>query len=238
MIKDNIEKLKRSVYLACAKSKRDFNSVTIVAVSKGRAIEQVIEAVNAGLADIGENKVQEALLKYQHLSPDTQHLTPNTQHLAPVQWHMVGHLQTNKVRDAVRIFDMIHSVDSLRLALAIDAEASRIQKTQDVLIEVNVSGEKSKFGLKPTDVIGVVKSISRLENIKLKGLMTVAPVTEDPKQSRVYFRILREIKDKINQIKVLGHELNVLSMGMTDDFEIAIEEGSTMVRVGRAVFEG
>jgi pyridoxal phosphate enzyme (YggS family) len=231
MIKDNIKKLKERVSIACSKSNRDVSSVTVVAVSKGRTPEQIQEAVNAGLFDIGENKVQEALVKYRQL-------TPNTKSQTPIRWHMVGHLQTNKVKEAVKIFDTIQSVDSLHLALAIDAQAARIRKVQDILIEVNVSGETAKFGLKPGQVTETVKSIVRLEYVRIKGLMTVAPVADNPEKSRPYFGMLKALLDELNRSQVTGYGLEVLSMGMTDDFQAAIEEGSTMVRVGRAIFEG
>lgn len=220
MIKENLLKVKERISLACSKINKDPNSVTIVAISKARPPEQIKEAIEAGITDIGENRVQEAIIKYNGLRP--------------TQWHMVGHLQTNKARDAVRIFDLIHSVDSVRLASEIDKQAARINKIQDILIQVNTSGEPTKFGLKPDDTIEVVEEITRFKNINIKGLMTVMPIVDNAEKTRLYFRMLRGLRDKINQLTTC--QLTVLSMGMTDDFEVAIEEGSNMVRLGRAIF--
>jgi len=147
---------------------------------------------------------------------------------------LVGHLQTNKVKDAVRIFDLIQSVDSLRLAAEIDKQAAKINKIQDILIEIKTSPEATKFGLKPNAAIEVIKEIAQLKNINMKGLMTIAPLVDEPEKTRPYFRQLRELRD---YLRAMNYELGILSMGMTDDFEVAIEEGSNMVRIGRAIFE-
>ncbi len=220
MVKENILKLRERIA----------DSITIVAVSKGRTLEQIKEAVEAGITDIGENKVQEALEKYNAIRT-----TPYAQR---IKWHMVGHLQTNKVKEAVNIFNLIQSADSLHLAQEIDKWAARINKIQNILVEVNVCGESSKFGLKPDAAIGVIEEIARLKNININGLMTIAPVVDNPEKTRPYFRLLRELRDKINSLLSTGHQLSTLSMGMTDDFEAAIEEGATMVRLGRAIFGG
>ena len=151
---------------------------------------------------------------------------------------MVGHLQTNKVREAVAIFDLIHSVDSLRLAEEINKQAARINKVQDILIEVKTSPEATKYGLMPQDAPAFVKDASGLRNLKVKGLMTIAPLADNPQQSRSYFKALREIFDYINGLSAPSQRLSILSMGMSEDFEVAIEEGSNMVRIGRAIFEG
>jgi len=222
MIKDNILKLKERASLICAKINRDPDSIIIVAVSKGRTPQQIKEVLEAGITDIGENRVQEALIKYSEL------MTYDLR-LKAIRWHMVGHLQTNKVKDAVRIFDLIQSVDSLRLAEVIDKEAAKIDKIQDILIEIKTSAEESKLGLKPDGAVRVIKEILKFKSINIKGLMTIAPLADDPQKSRPYFRMLRELRDRINKPEVL-------SMGMTDDFEVAIEEGSNMVRIGRAIF--
>lgn len=214
MIKENIAKLKTLVP----------SQVTIVAVSKGRSIEEIKEVIAAGIIDIGENKVQEAQEKYGALKNQR------------VKWHMVGHLQTNKVKDAVKIFDLIQSVDSPHLAQEIDKQALKINKVQDILMEIKTSAEATKFGLKPEEAIAAIKEIAKLKNIKIKGLMTIAPLTDNPEKARPYFRMLRELRDKIYELRVTNYELRVLSMGMTDDFKIAIEEGATMVRLGRAIF--
>lgn len=221
MIKENVPSIRGRIALVCSKINRDFNSITVVAVAKGRTSEQIKEAFEAGITDIGENRVQEALTKYYRLPK--------------IKWHMVGHLQTNKVKEAVRIFDLIHSVDSLRVAKEIDKESAKINKIQDVLLEIKTSPETTKFGLKPDEAIEAIKEISGFKNIKIKGLMTIAPLVDNPEKTRPYFRKLREIRDRINEL--MNYELRILSMGMTDDFEVAIEEGSTMVRIGRAIFE-
>lgn len=229
MLRDNIFKIRERIASLCSRIAQNPYPVTIIAVSKGRTTEEIREAVEAGIKDIGENKVQEAIVKYN----DMQYAASNKQ----IKWHMVGHLQTNKVKEAVRIFDFIHSVDSLHLAVEIDKQAARINKIQDVLIEVKTSDEATKFGLKPEDTIEVIKELSKLKNINIKGLMTIAPVVASPEDARPYFRELRVLKDKINTTGVIHQKLQVLSMGMTDDFEVAIEEGANMIRLGRAIFE-
>jgi hypothetical protein len=231
MIKDNLSKVYRRISFACSKNNLNPSSVTIVAVSKGRSMEQIKEAIEAGITDIGENKLQEAILKYNNLKP-------NTYNLSPIKWHMVGHLQTNKAKDAVKIFDLIQSVDSAHLTAEIDKQAAKINKIQDILIEIKTSPEATKSGVKPTDAVRVIKEISSLKNINIKGLMTIAPLTDNPEKVRPYFRQLRELRDEINRLSTMDYLLSALSMGMTDDFEVAVEEGATMVRLGRAIFEG
>jgi hypothetical protein len=230
MIKENIRKVKEHIALACVKAKRDPNEITIVAVSKNRAPEEVKEAIEAGITDIGENKVQEALLKFRQLSTLT--LQPSA-----VKLHMVGHLQTNKVKDAVKVFDLIHSVDSEGIALEIDKQAAKINKVQDILIQVNTSGEESKFGLHPGALIETFLIIKALKNVSIKGLMTIAPLVDNPEKVRLYFRRLKELRDKIYELRVTSYESLVLSMGMSDDFEVAIEEGADIIRIGRAIYE-
>jgi len=230
VITENIVRIRQRVASACSRAGRAPASVTLVAVTKNRGVEEIKAAITNGVTDIGENRVQEALLKYQHLSPDTYHLTP-------ISWHLVGHLQTNKAKEAVGIFDLIHSVDSRRLAEEIDKQALKINKVQDCLIEVNVSGEASKFGVKPVAAAGLIKEISGLKNISVKGLMTIAPMADDPEKARPYFRQLRELRDNINTLGIWDLKFGILSMGMTDDFEVAVEEGATIVRIGRAIFK-
>lgn len=230
MIKENLLKIKERISLICSKINRDPSSVTIVAVSKGRTPEEIRGVIEAGIHDIGENKVQEALIKYSSLQ------APSFK-LQAINWHMVGHLQTNKVKIALKIFDLIHSVDSLDLAVQIDKQAARINKIQDILIEVKTSPEATKFGLKPEETVEVIQEIAKFKNINIKGLMTIAPIVDNPEKTRPYFRMLKELRDKINSLQLIAYSLQLLSMGMTDDFEIAIEEGSDMVRLGRAIFE-
>jgi len=230
MIKENVSRIRQRILKVCSKINQDPGKITIIAVSKGRSLEQVKEAIDAGISDIGENKVQEAVSKYNELY--AKRYTLNA-----IEWHMVGHLQTNKVKDAVKIFDLIQSIDSMRLAEEIDKEAAKINKIQDILIEIKTSPEESKFGLKADEAIKVITGLTKFKNINIKGLMTIAPIVDNPEKTRPYFRMLRELRNMINGSAVMGYELGVLSMGMTDDFEIALEEGSNMVRLGRAIFE-
>jgi len=230
MIKENIHRINAQISRVCSKINRNPEEISIVAVSKERSPQEIKEVILVGIADIGENRVQEAVAKYIELRP-------NTYDLRPIKWHMIGHLQTNKVKEAVKIFDLIQSVDSLHLAVEIDKQAVKIDKIQDILIEIKTSTEAAKFGLKLDEAVEVIKEIAGLKNINIKGLMTIAPLGGESEKARPYFRMLRELKDKINQAGVLSFQLRVLSMGMTDDFEVAIEEGSTMVRLGRAIFE-
>lgn len=199
----------------CERADRAPSEVTLIGVSKTHRAEAIAAAVRAGLLDIGENRLQEAAPKIDAVHEGA---------LRP-RWHFIGHLQRNKARAALDLFDIIHTVDSERLAQMIDEHAAT---PVQVLLEVNVAGEPSKFGVSPTDVPALVERIRRLTNIDLIGLMTVAPQVRDPEDARPVFRALRELRD--------GTGLRELSMGMTDDFEVAIEEGSTFVRVGRAIF--
>ena len=237
MIRENILEVRRRIEAACLKAKRDPATIKLIVVSKNRSIEEIKEALSAGITEFGENRVQEALLKYS----DKRLATGDT----PIKWHMLGHLQTNKVKEAVKIFALIHSVDSPHLAEEIAKQAAKINKIQDILIEVKTSPEATKFGLMPDEVFDFLKAAQQLKNIAIKGLMTIAPVVSNPEEIRPYFRTLRELKDRIIQAPCLagrqaGSKLYApsLSMGMTDDFEVAIEEGSDMLRIGRAVFEG
>jgi len=228
MIKDNIFKIKERIAQVCSKVKRDPYEINVVAVAKGRTVDEIKEVLDAGIKDIGENKVQEALLKYPQLTQQS------------IRWHMVGHLQTNKVKDALKMSDLIHSVDSSGLAQEIDKQAAKINKIQDILLEVNVSGEATKFGLKPEATIEIIQEIGKFKNINIRGLMTIAPLVDNPEESRPYFRKLRDLRNRINELNRQNrlNELNILSMGMTDDFEVAIEEGADIVRLGRAIFVG
>ncbi len=222
MIKERVIKVKERVSQSCKRAGRDPAEVTIVAVSKGRSFDEIRQAVEAGLTIIGENRIQEARGKVEQF-------TLSSQNGPAVHWHMIGHLQTNKAAEAVRMFGLIQSVDSLRCAEAIDKEAAKIGKQQDVLIEIKTSPEATKYGILPVEAKGFVEEISALKNIHIRGLMTIAPIVDNPEQARPYFHKLRDLLDVLNR-------QTILSMGMTDDFEIAIEEGATMVRLGRAIF--
>ncbi len=221
-IQENLLNVRQRIALACSKVNRLPDSLTLVAVTKGRSAQEIKEVWAVGVTDIGESRVQEAHLKYEQLK--------SCKCEPPAKWHLVGHLQANKAKEAVKIFDLIQSVDSLHLAAAIDKQAASMGKIQDILIEVKTSPEATKFGLTPQETAGAVGEIARLKNINIRGLMTVAPLVDNPEKARPYFRMLRELKDKLNL------EMDFLSMGMSDDFEAAIEEGANIVRIGRAIF--
>ncbi|HOW42552.1 MAG TPA: YggS family pyridoxal phosphate-dependent enzyme [Candidatus Omnitrophota bacterium] len=229
MEKEAIAAIRERIASACARSRRAPAQVTLIAVTKGRPVQQIRRVLGAGVCDIGENKMQEVLLKYDTLTAAAG---------APgVRWHMIGHLQTNKVKQAVTIFDLIHSVDSVQLGREIDRRAAAIGKVQDVLIEVNTSAETAKYGVAPADAPDVVKQIALLDHVRVRGLMTMAPVVGRAEEARPFFQRLRLVLDRINAAQITGQPLQVLSMGMSDDFEVAIEEGATMIRVGRALFD-
>jgi pyridoxal phosphate enzyme (YggS family) len=212
-IAERIALVRERVARAAERAGRSPAEVTIVAVSKTFPTQAIEEAAAAGIVHIGENRVQEAAAKITSL----RHL--------PVTWHMLGHLQTNKAKTALELFDIIQSVDSLRLA---EALSRRTERAIPVLLEVNVAGEASKFGLSPQDVPQTAEAVARLPHLDLRGLMTIAPWVSDPEEVRPVFREMRRLRDALG--------LAELSMGMTDDFEVAIEEGATIVRIGRAIF--
>ena len=222
-IKENLEKIAEKIRLRLELAGRNSGDITMVAVTKTVEEDRIREAIASGVRIIGENRVQEAKDKYAKLGNE-------------VIWHLVGHLQTNKAKDAVKIFDLIHSVDSVKLAKEIDKQARKAGKVQKVLIEVNLSGEETKYGLSPEEVIPFLKDISELPNMKVEGLMTMAPFYENPEDCRPYFRRLKELMEKVKARKIENVEMKYLSMGMTNDYEVAIEEGSNMVRIGRAIF--
>ena len=217
----NLAAIQKRIDAACARSGRDPSSVTLLAVSKGQSPEAIRAAAEAGLTLFGESKVQEAKVKIS--------MCPGK-----LRWQMIGHLQSNKCRDAVHLFEMIQSVDSLSLTREINKFAGNSAKTLPILLEVNVAGESSKFGYQPERLLAELMEINALPRIEIHGLMTIAPWTEDAEKVRPIFRRLREIKTECERI--LGAPLPHLSMGMSGDFEIAIEEGSTLVRIGTAIF--
>ena len=214
-IEANIDEAKGRIARACQRVGRSPDEVTIVAVTKTVEPSAIVTAFKLGIKHFGENRVQEAVDKIGQLSRLEPHPT----------WHMVGHLQSNKAKVVVEIFDIIHSVDSIRLAEVI---SHRTQRTLPVLLEVNVSGEASKYGFSVAEVEPALEETSRLPRLEVKGLMTIAPLVSDAEQVRPIFRKLRSLRDAFG--------LEHLSMGMTDDFEVAIEEGATLVRIGRAIF--
>ncbi len=222
MIKENIEKIHIAIDKAVEKSDRG-QKVTLICVSKTKPVEMVWEAYNAGERIFGENKVQEINEKAPVMPED-------------VKWHMIGHLQKNKVRKAVLYSEMIHSVDSIELAEYIDKEAMRISKVQDILLELNIASEDSKYGLDEVGLMEILKPLSELKYVRLRGLMCVAPYTDTPEENRRYFRKMREFLEYINTTSLFNEKLDVLSMGMSNDYEIAIEEGATHVRIGTSIF--
>ena len=223
MIKENVADVEAKIQAACDRSGRKREDVTLIAVSKTKPVSDIYEVMETGIKDYGENKVQELCDKIETIHE-------------PLNWHMIGHLQRNKVKYIVDKVSMIHSVDSLRLAEQINLEAAKKNVEVDILIEVNVAEEDSKFGLSTEEVIDMVQSIAKLPNVHIKGLMTVAPFTDDPEENRPYFRNLKQLAVDIAHKNIDNLTMNVLSMGMTGDYEVAIEEGATMVRVGTGIF--
>lgn len=200
----------------------------MVAAVKNVPTELVVQGIKAGLTDIGENRVQEARGKYDELKSKFPNLT----------WHMIGHLQRNKVRHALDIFDIIQSVDSERLAREIQEKASAKAKVIPILIEVNTSGEETKYGVPVDSTIDFLETISSFTNVQVQGLMTITPLADDPGRARPYFARLKRLSEEIKKTNLAQVEMKYLSMGMTDDFEVAIQEGSNIVRIGRGIFKG
>ncbi|MBI5599887.1 MAG: YggS family pyridoxal phosphate-dependent enzyme [Deltaproteobacteria bacterium] len=220
-IGENLASVMHRIERAARKAGRDPGEITLVSVTKNVETKKIKEAMRAGARVFGENYVQEAEEKIENLKK------------ARLSWHFIGHLQKNKAKYAVELFDMIESVDSVELAKELSKKA---KKPVDVLIEVNIAREKTKTGVEAKNVEKVAREIAGLENLRLKGLMAIPPCHENPEMSRPYFITLRRIAERINKESIPGVSMNVLSMGMSDDFEVAIEEGATVVRVGRAIF--
>lgn len=223
-IKQNLEAIRSRIAAAEKRCGRPPGSVNLVVVSKTVPVDNIREAVVAGVAHLGENYVQEARGKVEALTGQ------------PLSWHFIGHLQSNKAKYAARLFDMVHSVDSLKLARALDKEAKKAGRVLPVLIQVNIAGEATKSGVLDPDAIELVEQVSGLENLSIRGLMTMPPYFNAPEKVRPYFRRLRQLRDRIAQMNLAGVSMDELSMGMTGDFEAAIEEGATMVRIGTAIF--
>ena len=223
MIKENLADVETAIQRACDKSNRAREDVTLIAVSKTKPVSMVREAMDEGITVFGENKVQEIVDKTDAIEE-------------PLAWHMIGHLQRNKVKYLVDRVCMIHSVDSVRLAKQIQDEYAKKNSQVDILIEVNVAEEETKFGVSTQDVEPLIREISNYPNIHVRGLMTIAPYVENPEDNRKYFRTLHKLLVDINGENIDNINMNVLSMGMTNDYEIAIEEGATHVRVGTGIF--
>jgi len=223
MIQKNILETKEKIRQACKRSGRAEEEVTLIAVSKTKPLFMIKEAYEAGMLQFGENKPQEMRDKAKEFT-------------ASVNWHMIGTLQTNKIKYVVGTACMIHSVDSISLAYAIDKEATKKELVMDVLLEVNVAEEESKHGFSVNEIFPAVQELASLSHIRLRGLMTVAPYTENAEENRIYFRKMKEILVDINAKNIDNVFMDSLSMGMSSDYEVAIEEGATMVRIGTGIF--
>ncbi|HIS27665.1 MAG TPA: YggS family pyridoxal phosphate-dependent enzyme [Candidatus Pullilachnospira intestinigallinarum] len=223
MIRTQLEEVKKRIEEACLRSGRDPGEVTLIAVSKTKPVSMIREAMEAGQTVFGENKVQELCSKYEEL--------PKT-----IQWHMIGHLQRNKVKYIADKAALIHSVDSLRLAETIEQEGAKHQRVIPILIEVNVAGEDTKFGVSVEEALPLIQQIAPLPHVKIRGLMTIAPFVEDPGENRPVFAALRQLSVDIKGKNMNNVDMDILSMGMTNDYEVAVEEGATMVRVGTGIF--
>lgn len=223
MIIDNLKDVQKRIEAAAIRANRNPNEVTLIAVSKTKPVEMLQEVYDAGIREFGENKVQEINMKYEVLPKD-------------INWHMIGHLQRNKVKAVIDEACLIHSVDSLRLAEQISKDAVNKGITVSILLEVNIANEETKFGFKAEEVYDALLKITQLPNIFVKGLMTSAPIVEDANENRQYFRALKQLCVDLKAKNIDNTSMEILSMGMTGDFEVAVEEGATHVRVGTAIF--
>lgn len=229
MLSENVTRVRQRIHQACQRSGRDPSSVTLVCVTKGVSLEAIRQVVDVGITDVGENRIQEARTKIPALAR------------AGVRWHLIGHVQRNKAKDAVELFGMIHSVDSMTLAEELERQAAKRAQTKDVLIQVNVSGEATKFGCRAEEALELATAVRRCQHLRFKGLMTLAPLVHEPEQARPYFHQLRTLRDQIQEQLLHSslstyHSSLLLSMGMSSDFEVAIEEGADFVRIGTAIF--
>ena len=223
MLKENLALVEKEIAAACKRAGRRREDVTLIAVSKTKPVCELKEAYDLGVRVFGENKVQELADKYEALPKD-------------IRWHMIGHLQRNKVKYIIDKVELIHSVDSVRLAETIEKEAAKRDITVNILIEVNVAGEESKFGIAPKELPAFVEEVAKFPHIRVQGLMTIAPFVENSEDNRPVFESLRKLSVDIKDKKVDNVIIRVLSMGMTNDYSVAVEEGATMVRVGTGIF--
>jgi len=222
-VRDNIKRIRNNIAEAALKSGRKASDVRLMAVTKTVGDERIMEAIEAGVGIIGENYVQEARRKIEKMGKN-------------VEWHMIGHLQSKKSKYAVKLFDMIHSIDRVKLARELDKRSRMAECITKILIEVNISGEETKSGVRKEDAITLVKDISTLENLSIQGLMTMPPWFDDPEDARPYFVALRETRDRIIEENIPNVEMRELSMGMSGDYQVAVEEGATIVRIGTSIF--
>lgn len=223
MIAENLKQVEETICAACKRVGRDRSEVTLIAVSKTKPVEMIREAMAEGIITFGENRVQELMDKVEKIKE-------------PLQWHLIGHLQRNKVKYIIGHVCLIHSVDSFRLAEQISQESEKKQIETDILLEINIADEDSKFGLKKEEVLPVLKQIAVLPYLHVRGLMTVAPFVENAEENRKHFQNMKKLMVDINQKNIDNVDMDILSMGMTGDYEVAIEEGATMVRVGTGIF--
>lgn len=223
MLKENLQQVEENIKKACEKCGRDRADVTLIAVSKTKPVEMLQTVYDCGVRDFGENKVQEMCDKMEVLPGD-------------IKWHMIGHLQTNKVKYIVGRTELIHSVDSVHLAAEIQKQAVKKDVIVPILIEVNIAEEESKFGIHKEDTIAMVRQIAEMDHLRIKGLMTIAPFVENAEDNRLYFREIKQLSVDIKNQNIDNVSMDVLSMGMTGDYEVAIEEGATLVRVGTGIF--
>ncbi len=223
MLKENLQQVEENIEKACERSGRDRADVTLIAVSKTKPVEMLQTIYDCGVRDFGENKVQEMCDKMEVLPGD-------------IKWHMIGHLQTNKVKYIVGKTELIHSVDSVHLAAEIQKQAVKKDMIVPILIEVNIAEEESKFGIHKEDTIAMVRQIAGMDHLRIKGLMTIAPFVENAEDNRLYFREIKQLSVDIKNQNIDNVSMDVLSMGMTGDYEVAIEEGATLVRVGTGIF--
>ena len=223
MLTENVIEVEKNIQAACDRAGRSREEVRLIAVSKTKPVSDIEEVLTTGILDYGENKVQELSDKYDVLPKN-------------IRWHMIGHLQRNKVKYMIGKTVLIHSVDSLRLAEQIEHEAAKADTIMNVLIEVNVAGEESKFGTTCNEAVELVRAVAALKHVKIKGLMTIAPFTDNPEDNRIYFKKLKQLSVDIKSKNIDNVDMDELSMGMTGDYEVAIEEGATMVRVGTGIF--
>ena len=223
MLTENLKRVEENIQTACQRAGRKRDEVTLVAVSKTKPVSMLSEIYDCGVRSFGENKVQELCEKRELLPAD-------------IRWHMIGHLQRNKVKYIIRDAALIHSVDSYRLAEEINIQAKKIKRIVPILLEVNIAKESSKFGVAAEETLQLAEEISNLDNLRIEGLMTIAPYTEYPEENRIYFQKLRELSVDIGRENIDNVSMGILSMGMTGDYMTAIEEGATIVRVGTGIF--
>lgn len=222
-IKENLANVRKNIEESCKKVGRDVSEVTLITVSKTKPLSDLRIAYEEGSRDFGENKVQELVSKIDEMPSD-------------VKWHLIGHLQRNKVKYIAGKVAMIHSVDSYRLAEEINVQAKKSSCVIPILIEINIAGEDTKFGIKPEEAEELIREISELENVKVSGLMTIAPNVANPEENRAYFKAMKDLFVDISSKNIDNVEMKVLSMGMTNDYTVAVEEGATMIRVGTGIF--